>query len=198
LKSSMESGRNCPPDVRRLLTQASPPPENELEGDAASKALTNEQRKFAAENHSLIHAYLRKRGLERNDYYDIAVFGYLHAVKQYLTEPRMRRYRFSTVAWRAMRQSIAAFRRAEMRRKKAERSYLETARPSPPDPFEALEAKLLLQDLAAVSTREQYALAAIRLQGCSIAETARIQGMSEKRVRGLLKELFRVYLCLYF
>ena len=54
-----------------------------------------------------------------------------------------------------------------------------------------------LHDLAAVSSKEQYALASMRLQGYSIAETACIQGMSEKRVRGLLRELYRVYLCLY-
>ena len=62
---------------------------------------------------------------------------------------------------------------------------------------EELEAKLPLHDLAAVSSKEQYALASMRLQGCSIAETACIQGMSEKRVRGLLRELYRVYMCLY-
>lgn len=56
---------------------------------------------------------------------------------------------------------------------------------------------MLLRDLAAVSSVEQRTMAVLRLQGHSIAETARIQGMSEKRVRGLLKELFRVYLCLY-
>lgn len=95
-----------------------------------------------------------------------------------------------------MKQSVASFRRAEARRKNAEHSYLAGC-PKPSDPFDELEARLLLHDLAAVSNRKQYALAAMRLQGYSIAETARIQGMSEHRVRGLLKELFRVYLCLY-
>ena len=75
--------------------------------------------------------------------------------------------------------------------------YLKTLRARPPDPFEELEAKLLLHDLAVVSSKEQYALASMRLQGYSIAETACIQGMSEKRVRGLLRELYRVYLCLF-
>ena len=161
------------------------------------QALTDEQRQFAAENHNLIYKYLWDRRLEIDDYYDIAVFGYLRAVKRYLTEPWLRRYQFSTVAWHAMRQNIASFHRAEERRKETEQKYLKTLRTSPPDPFEELEAKLLLHDLAAVSSKEQYALASMRLQGYSIAETACIQGMSEKRVRGLLRELYRVYLCLY-
>lgn len=51
------------------------------------QALTDEQRQFAAENHNLIYTYLWDRRLEIDDYYDIAVFGYLRAVKRYLTEP---------------------------------------------------------------------------------------------------------------
>lgn len=98
--------------------------------------------------------------------------GYLRAVKRYLTEPRLRRYQFSTVAWHAMRQSITSFHRAEERRRETERKYLKTLPARPPDPFEELEAKLLLHDLAAVSSQEQYALASMRLQGYSIAETA--------------------------
>ncbi len=69
-----------------------------------------------------------------------------------------------------MRQSIASFPRAEERRKETERKYLKTLRARPPDPFEELEAQLLLHDLAAVSSKEQCALASMRLQGYSIAE----------------------------
>lgn len=179
LVSWMASGRDCPPKL------------------AAPQALTEEQRQFAADNHGLIYSYLWEKRLEIDDYYDIAVFGYLRAVRRYLTEPGLCRYQFSTIAWSAMRQSIASFRRAETRRKETERKYLSTLRARPPDPFEELEAKLLLHDLASVSSQEQYTLAAMRLQGYSIAETARAQGMDEKRVRGLLRELYRVYLRLY-
>ena len=128
------------------------------------QALTDEQRQFAAENHNLIYKYLWDRRLEIDDYYDIAVFGYLRAVKRYLTEPWLHRYQFSTVAWYAMRQNIASFHRAEERRKETEQKYLKTLRTSPPDPFEELKAKLLLHDLAAVSSKEQYALASILLE----------------------------------
>lgn len=96
------------------------------------QALTDEQRQFAAENHNLIYKYLWDRRLEIDDYYDIAVFGYLRAVKRYLTEPWLRRYQFSTVAWHAMRQNIASFHRAEERRKETEQKYLKTLRTSPP------------------------------------------------------------------
>ena len=194
----MASASSCPPDTADpVQEQTKPPPFGERGRLATPQALTEEQRHFAAENHNLIYTYLWDRRLEVDDYYDIAVFGFFLAVKRYLTETWLRRYQFSTVAWHAMRQSIASFHRAEERRRATERKYLKTLPARPPDPFEELEAKLLLHDLAAVSSQEQYALASMRLQGYSIAETACIQGMSEKRVRGLLRELYRVYLCLF-
>ena len=94
-----------------------------------------------------------------------------------------------------MRQSIAAFHRSEERRKAAEDAYAER-QAAVSDPWEDLERDLLLHDLAAVSSREQYALARLRLQGYSIAEAALAQKISPKRVRKLLKELYRVYLTL--
>lgn len=52
---------------------------------SSSKALSLEQRQFAAEQHNLIYAYLNEKGLYHEEYYDIAAFGYLQAVKRYLT-----------------------------------------------------------------------------------------------------------------
>ena len=60
-----------------------------------------------------------------------------------------------------------------------------------------METKLLLHMLAAVSGEKQYRLTVMRLQGYSIAETARAQGMSPKRVRKMLREMYLVYLKLY-
>lgn len=157
--------------------------------------LTEEQRRFAAGNHSLIYSFLNRQELDSQEYYDIAAFGYLSAVRRYLTQPTLRRYAFSTIAWRSMQRSVAAFHRAEARRTQAEQRYLETV--AVKDPMEELEAKLLLHDLASAATRPQYELAALRLQGYSIAEAARQRGMTPKRVRRLLKELYRAYLQLY-
>lgn len=131
------------------------------------------------------------------EYYDIAALGYLSAVWRYYAMPELRRYAFSTVAWRSMEQSIASFHRAETRRLETERRYVETAWTPPSDPMEEMEARLILHDLAAVSSPEQYEMASLRAQGCSIAETARSLGIDPRRVRKLLRELYRVYLQLY-
>lgn len=94
-----------------------------------------------------------------------------------------------------MQRSIAAFHRAEALRTQAEQRYLETMPER--DPMEELEARLFLHDLASIASRPQYELAALRLQGYSIAETSRQCGMTPKRVCKLLKELYRVYFQLY-
>lgn len=161
---------------------------------APLRPLTEAQRQFAAENHDLIYSFLQERSLDM-DCYDVAAFGYLRAVQRYLTDRRLNRYRFSTVAWWAMRQSVISFDRSESRRRESEQRYQEHGQP--PDLLEELEARLLLQNLAAVSSREQYVLASMRLQGHSIAEAARLCGISEKRARGLLRELYQVYLRLF-
>lgn len=159
--------------------------------------MTEVQRHFAAEHHNLIFSFLHDRGWPVDEYYDIAVFGYLRSVMRYLSVPTLQRYAFSTIAWRTMGQSIASYQRAEKRRLASEQKYMGALPTASPDPYEELEATILLHDLASMSTSEQYALASMRLQGYSIAETARLQGMSPKRVHLLLKELYRVYLNLY-
>lgn len=190
------SGNACRPDLP--LDGRDSRREESLEQRAhpsAPEALSPEQRQFAAAQHNLIFAYLREKKLYHGDYYDIAAFGYLRAVKRYFTEPSLHKYAFSTIAWRAMRQSISAFRRSEERRRAAERAYAENQPPAA-DAWDDLEGNLILHDLAAVSSREQYAVARLRLQGYSIVEAALAQGISPKRVRKLLQELYRVYLAL--
>lgn len=159
--------------------------------------MSEAQRQFAADRHNLIYSFLHEKGWAPDEYYDIAAFGFLRAVMRYLTEPKLRQYAFSTVAWRAMGQSIASYHRAEARRLESEQRYLLTAQQQIEDPHAQVEADLLLHDLVSMSSEEQYRLASMRLQGYSIAETARAHGMSPKRVRKLLREMYQVYLNLY-
>lgn len=64
--------------------------------------LTAEESAFAAEHHHLLLSYLKKARLDFDEFYDIAVFGYLRAVRKYLARPELRAYQFSTIAFRAM------------------------------------------------------------------------------------------------
>lgn len=200
--SSTATVMNCPYNESEQIICPIPeqphPPLCLTEGRSSQpKVMSETQRQFAAERHNLIYTFLREKGWAPGEYYDIAAFGFLRAVMRYLSEPNLHQYAFSTIAWRAMGQSIASYHRAESRRVESEQRYLETKLHQEQDPFTELEANLLLHDLFARSSSEQYRLAALRLQGYSIAETARTQGMTPKRVRRLLRELYHVYLQLY-
>ena len=64
--------------------------------------LTPAECDFAAEHHDLIGAYLSMAGLPWDDFYDIAVFGYLRAVRQYLAQLERQGVRFAVIVFQAM------------------------------------------------------------------------------------------------
>ena len=71
-----------------------------------NKALTQEQSDFAAEHHNLIFAFLNQKGYPEDEYYDIAAFGYLSAVRSYYAREDLRSYAFSTIAFSRMRSYV--------------------------------------------------------------------------------------------
>ena len=64
--------------------------------------LTDAQRNFAEENHNMIQDFLFYNQLDRADYYDVVVLGYLEAVQAYDEDSRPRQYKFETIASRKM------------------------------------------------------------------------------------------------
>ena len=52
-----------------------------MENKERLKPLTMEQRKFAEDNYRLIMEFLKKSKLDSEEYFDVAVFGYLLSVK---------------------------------------------------------------------------------------------------------------------
>jgi len=86
--------------------------------------LTKEQNSFAAKHHGLILRFLNKRGYPEVDYYDIAVFGYISAVRSYLAREDLRNnYAFSTIAFKRMSSYVASHIKAESDRAKVTFSY---------------------------------------------------------------------------
>ena len=47
-------------------------------------ALTMEQKEYAAEHHNLVYRFLRLNRLDESEFYDVVIFGYLKAVREYL------------------------------------------------------------------------------------------------------------------
>lgn len=81
--------------------------ENYMNGNNI-QPLTENERKFASDNHNLIYAYLHKYGYDIETYYNIAVFGYLEAVQEYLRDAELQgKYIFPIIAFRRMRGAIS-------------------------------------------------------------------------------------------
>ena len=85
----------------------------------SKETLTNEQQLFAAEHHTLVYKYLHEHGLSVDDYYDVAVFGYLSACKRYLEQEALQQYSFTTIAWRAMDSAVSHERTKNTRQKRS-------------------------------------------------------------------------------
>ena len=128
------------------------------------------------------------------DYYDLAVMGYLRAVERYCSHAYLRRFSFSTVAYRAMQQSIVSWKRGESRRRQAEEAYcaLYGRRETVCDA--ELSEAYFFSELQKCGTPQQAAFALLRLHGYSIAEIAARYKLDPRRVRRMLKSLYSAYL----
>ena len=167
--------------------------------------LTREQREFATKWHNLIYTFLNEKGLPKDDYYDVIVFGFLRAVKRYFTEPVLQQYSFSTIAWQAMQQSLSAHHRAQNSQKR--RGYtvslsnaqygdeyvpLDETIAAQDRLMAQLETELLLHDLAQRATRQQMVVVHLRSAGYNVREIAKKQSIPMKRVQELLGEIYEL------
>ena len=118
--------------------------------------LTEEQRKFAEEQHHVLLDFLERRRLAMDEYYDIVVFPYLEAVcrfdlcKDFIDET------FEVFARRNMNKAISSYFKEEKRKKKditflsldypvsysESISFGDTITDVRTDPFENIERKL--------------------------------------------------------
>lgn len=60
--------------------------------------LTERQQKFVEEHHNVLEDFLKYRGLSQDEFYDVVVFRFLRAVKQYDEREDLRKYTFNTIA----------------------------------------------------------------------------------------------------
>lgn len=70
--------------------------------------LSSEERRFAEENHYLVQDYLRRRKLKEEDWYDVVIFRYLLAVKQWFERPELHKWNFPAIAIQGMRSAVGA------------------------------------------------------------------------------------------
>lgn len=140
--------------------------------------LSAEESAFAAQHHPLIYSYLNRYRLPEDEFYDIAVFGYLRAVRKYLARPELRLYQFSTIAFRAMSCDVYHSREywnREMRRAEIE-SYQEDVHTSDlhDSVSAACENVISFEALARRLTPLQHRIATLRTEGYRDPEIAAI------------------------
>ena len=163
--------------------------------------LTCEQSIFAAENHNLVYKFLNENNLPENEYYDIVIFGYLKAVRDYLTQPSLQKYTFATICWRIMSRSLFNYYKAQRSGKRNAQTIsihvspyedglpLEQTIPAPDTLMLRIETDLLLHDLASRVSRQQMDMVRLKTSGYGNREIAQKQNISMKRVRELLDEV---------
>jgi RNA polymerase sigma-70 factor (ECF subfamily) len=148
--------------------------------------LNLDQQTFAEEHHDQVYRFLRSKRLPLNDYYDVVVFGYLRAVRQYCSNTELRRkYSFNTIAWRKMQDDLANhFKKQSRPSRKAVTISLETLLfdsesftvsevvSSPDQMMEDLDAKLLWEQITGLLSEDQITALHMKVSGYSDREIA--------------------------
>jgi RNA polymerase sigma-70 factor (ECF subfamily) len=169
-------------------------------------ALTEHQLAFAEEHHGAVYSFLRLQGVDFDDFYDIAIFGFLEAVQRYCEDVVLAsKCSFSTIAYRKMFDKIYRARGKEYRRRRliggdpvsfqssihdTEGLRLEDVIPSrDPCVYERVEAAAVCWDVFEVVTPLQLATANMLAEGFSVKDTAKFFGVSSTAISGRMRTL---------
>lgn len=78
--------------------------------------LTEMEQSFAEANLKEVDRFLSHQGLDPEEWYDVVIFRYLLSVKRYVNQARLHRWKFSTIAWNAMRSAVWSERQKQKKR----------------------------------------------------------------------------------
>lgn len=163
--------------------------------------LTQEQRIFAAEHHDLVYKYLQENHLPKDEFYDVIIFGYLKAVRDYFSQENLRRYAFTTIAWKSMTQTVSNYYRKQVRQRNniqmlsihtelnEDNFHFGKNGDVANDMMIQLETELLLHDLAKRLSKQQMEMVHLRNSGYGIRDVARSQNLSLRHAKELLEEV---------
>ena len=119
-----ELGRHLPSPLTRnkIIQEMGCEPETIPQGKRGAwfekSPLTDEEQKFAAQNHDILINFLKYRGFELDEWYDVAAFGYLHAVKLWFLRSYLHKYKFQIIAVNNIRSVISREYRSQRARPK--------------------------------------------------------------------------------
>jgi RNA polymerase sigma-70 factor (ECF subfamily) len=165
-----------------------------------NQPLTLEQQRFAEDNHNLVYSFLRFKRLSHDEYYDVIIFGYLRAVRKYFERPELRRYKFNTIAYQAMKSDLYNYYRKLYRQKRyavivsfdnpmyaAETSMIDIAvEDTAPD---IIAYEQLLQEISSVLSAEQFSILQMRADGYNEREIAKHYNIPVYSVQEILSSV---------
>lgn len=168
--------------------------------------LTKEQQEFATTHHGLVYKFLNENHLPEDEFYDVVIFPYLNAVKDYFSSPTAQKFSFSTIATRQMKFRLCDYYRTQSRRRSnmevlslhvglySDGVPLEDSIPAHDALMQQLETELLLHDLAGRVSKQQMDIVNLKKDGYGIREIARTQKVPMRRIKELLAEVHAVLL----
>lgn len=132
----------------------------------------------------------------------MVILAYLKAVRRYWTEEDLRKYRFSTIAWGAMRSSVGNYRKTLNRKKRQgtvislDQKYAGSSAAEklvdPVDWIGKLEKRMLLLDCARKLTKEQREILFLKGKGYHLKEIAEMQKRAPSRIRKDVEQIRKV------
>lgn len=165
------------------------------------KPLTGEQKHLAELNHDLVYKFLNENDLPESEYYDVVIFGYLCAAQEYCENPKLKKYSFTTVAWKQMKEELFRHRKYLERKKRdfptvslselvgnADDSLrIEDVIMLENKLLEELNLNLLLHTLAARITEKQMRILRMKLDGYRMHDIAKAERMTFQDINKTLK-----------
>ena len=147
--------------------------------------LTPQEQTFAAENHGLLISFMQRYQLD-DELYGILSLRYLKTVHRYLTDPELKRYKFSTILWMNLRSELSH----ELR--KASRTPVLIPLEECPNAASIMDDEGLEElwgRLEKLLTKRELEVLYLRTQGHSYREIARACNLTFKAVAGRLYRL---------
>lgn len=160
---------------------------------------TEKHREFAEKNHHLVYVFLNRKKLSETVFYDVVIFGYLKAVQEYCDDPRLHKYKFSTLAWKRMSGSLSNYYKYLSRNK---RSALIVSLEEPIESGSKLlwkdiisqqcdtdiefETELLLHDLATALPEREMRIVRMKAYGEKMHDIAKSEHLTFREINRIL------------
>ena len=164
--------------------------------------LTDEQREFAAENHYLVENFLKFRHLDRVEYYDVIIFGFIRAVRKYFMRPELQIYSFSTIAIYAMKSDLFNYYRKQGRKMRSaavvsldapayddNNMTIGETIPAPDSVTDYIDMEIMWNNITANLSNDCVKILRMKSDGYDNREIAKIRGISLKNIKGMLEKI---------